>query len=710
MTARRAAHLFQRVRADNDADADLLHRFAAGRDAAAFAALVRRHGPLVFGVCRRALGRVHDAEDAFQAVFLVLAQKAGQLRDTRLLSAWLYGVAWRIAKKAKRRAARRREEPQAVLPEPATADTPMSDLGPVLDEELAALPAAYRDAILACDVGGLSRADAAAQLGVPEGTLSSRLAAGRKKLADRLARRGVTLAVVATMATAGVSDALVQQAVETVTLWAAGGVVPKPVAELTHGGFKMVRSVVLLATSLLAAGAVGVGLADDPVKPPPKPDARPAEVKADAKPAEGVRYGVPKMRKSAEVHVNKIESLSWTPDGKWIAIEGSGVFQRLRAATSGTDKVEKTSLRQESGIFFYPADLSQTEPETVLAGPLRDAQSSGRQGMSSRQQGNRSLKLSADGRTALLFAGSSGKINSSLQAGLVPIFDKNNRPIVPQPANKDYPDPVVMTVLEPEFGEVLGYTPDGKSLATLSRGDGDKWEDVKVVLRDAKTGDVRETILEAPTTTGVRLSGDDLQYVVRWIGTRTSVDAIQVAVRGPKPVRWTAKPPADMKPGQVLFSRDYRRVYVAYHWNRTEENAAKPDDAQDRRDPSFARSGGRKRFRPGCALIGYETATGGEVSRMTYGETPQGRIDLSADGRLLASQFSDSGSYLAILDTTDGTVVKKWPLEANGTRSSVFFAFSPTEPKLIVAEPVADDVPNPNRATSLGVWEFPTAK
>ena len=195
MTANRTAPFLARMLpASDEPDAELVRRYAASRDPAAFESLVRRHGALVFAICRRTLGREHDAEDAFQAAFLVLAQKAGRIREPRLLSAWLYGVAVRVANKAKARAARRREEARAEVPEPLTADVEaVSDIGPVLDAELAALPEWYRQAVLLCDVQELSRTEAAARLGIPEGTLSSRLAVGRKRLAARLARRGVAL-------------------------------------------------------------------------------------------------------------------------------------------------------------------------------------------------------------------------------------------------------------------------------------------------------------------------------------------------------------------------------------------------------------------------------------------------------------------------------------------------------------------------------------
>jgi len=176
-------------------DAQLLERFLAERDEAAFEALVRRYGPMVFGVCQRVLGQRHDAEDAFQATFLVLACKAAAVRDRGAVSSWLYGVAYRTAGKTRARAARRRvKEREAAVPEARSDKHHHDDVSRLLDLELSRLPEKYRGPVLLCDLEGTSRKDAALRLGLPEGTLSSRLATARSMLAKRLTRRGLALA------------------------------------------------------------------------------------------------------------------------------------------------------------------------------------------------------------------------------------------------------------------------------------------------------------------------------------------------------------------------------------------------------------------------------------------------------------------------------------------------------------------------------------
>ena len=176
-------------------DGQLLGRFLATRDESAFAALVRRHGPMVLGVCRRVVGDYHDAEDSFQATFLVLARKAASLVEGQSLGCWLYQVAYNTARRAGAAGARRRtmERQMDEMPQREVAPPPARDWLPLLDRELSRLPEKYRSAIVLCDLEGKTRREAAGQLRIPEGTLSSRLAVGRQLLAKHSAGCGVAL-------------------------------------------------------------------------------------------------------------------------------------------------------------------------------------------------------------------------------------------------------------------------------------------------------------------------------------------------------------------------------------------------------------------------------------------------------------------------------------------------------------------------------------
>jgi RNA polymerase sigma factor (sigma-70 family) len=192
-------HLFKvaRGRAGGElTDGQLLESFLAKREEAVFEAMVHRHGPMVLAVCRRVLGHVQDAEDAFQGAFLVLLRKAGGIHPREKVADWLYGVTCRVALKARVARQRRlaREKPLSACHEPQASE-PNRDWLPLLDRELQALPAKYRLPIILCDLEGKSARQAAGQLGWREGTLSGRLCRGRALLCRRLSRRGFTLSV-----------------------------------------------------------------------------------------------------------------------------------------------------------------------------------------------------------------------------------------------------------------------------------------------------------------------------------------------------------------------------------------------------------------------------------------------------------------------------------------------------------------------------------
>jgi RNA polymerase sigma factor (sigma-70 family) len=253
-------------------DGELLSRFLAGCEEAAFAALVRRHGPMVLGVCRRVLGNLHDAEDAFQATFLVLVRRADAIVPRDLVGNWLYGVAFRTALEAKVTRARHKAKERQV-----TARSGMQDVVEeaaqrerlqLLDQELSRLPDRYRVPIVLCDLEGRTHREAARTVGCPEATLSTRLLRARQLLARRLASRGLawaggTLAVVLgkEVARAGVSAPLVTSTIHAATAVAAGravaAVASNRVAALTNG---VLKTMLLHRLKALAVVAALVGL------------------------------------------------------------------------------------------------------------------------------------------------------------------------------------------------------------------------------------------------------------------------------------------------------------------------------------------------------------------------------------------------------------------------------------------------------------------
>ncbi len=254
-------------------DEQLLERFVSRRDEVgeeAFAELVQRHGPMVLGVCRRVLGDAHDAEDAFQATFLVLARKAATVVRREKVASWLYGVAVRTAKEARVRAARRRAREERVskradVDPPGDESSSLDELRAVLDEELARLPARHRGPIVLCELEGLPRPEAARRLGIPEGTLSSRLARARARLRDRLAMRGVTLSVAALSAAlirearaAAVPFSLFESTVEAAALVAAGPITAASVPAISAAAASLSEGVI---HTMLVAKIKGIVLA-----------------------------------------------------------------------------------------------------------------------------------------------------------------------------------------------------------------------------------------------------------------------------------------------------------------------------------------------------------------------------------------------------------------------------------------------------------------
>ena len=245
-------------------DAELLTAFVGSQDAEAFAELVRRHGPMVWAVCRHTLTDPDDADDAFQATFLALVRSARSIRTGAAVGGWLHGVAVRVCTKLRRSEARRRQrEHKAACPE---ADRPIPDstwdgLLSAVHEEVQNLPEAERTAFVLCDLEGVRQPDAAERLGWKLGTLSGRLTKARQRLLERLTSRGLTPALVAgglgigATSHAAVPDDLVHNVV---VLSKAGGAVPQAILKLVTGVVPMSRTKLFVAAAV-AAGGLSLG-------------------------------------------------------------------------------------------------------------------------------------------------------------------------------------------------------------------------------------------------------------------------------------------------------------------------------------------------------------------------------------------------------------------------------------------------------------------
>ncbi len=255
-------------------DAQLLERFFSQRDAGAFEALVVRHGPMVLSVCRRILRDPHDAEDAFQATFLVLVKSGGAIRGRDALASWLHQVAHRVALRANSAAARRRSLERKVgemAVAPSNELQASDDMLSLLDEEIARLPEKHRLAIVYCDLEGLTQEQAAEQLGWSKRTLQHRLAKGRAQLRHRLTRRGLapegaTLGVALALPSPGplsaaCLQAIVRVAVASVDSTRTVGVVSAAVQQMVREELKvlLLQRLTWASATLLAAGLVAGG-------------------------------------------------------------------------------------------------------------------------------------------------------------------------------------------------------------------------------------------------------------------------------------------------------------------------------------------------------------------------------------------------------------------------------------------------------------------
>jgi RNA polymerase sigma factor (sigma-70 family) len=392
----RAVVLEQVRRLAEPPDAELLHRFVTARDEAAFEGLVRRHGPLVYGLCRRLLHDAHAADDVFQASFLVLARKAGSVRKPAGLASWLYGVASRLAVNARRKIQRRRrhEVSAADLPPDSVSVSPhcperhtmatnpqdvlsAAELRVALQEELGRLPDKYRSPLFLCGCAGQTTREAARALGCPEPTLKSRLRRGRELLRDRLARRGFVLSSAATMgllpaavARAAVPAALMAKTARAALLFLArqtlAGLGRTEAVRLAEGLLRgPVRRnlacglLTLMSLTLFGSAAMLLGGYSDPHasmnSAPPLGDRRAVAVdpQGDPLPTGAVaRLGTVRWR-----HGNTASFVAFMPDGKGLLSGGEDATARLWDVATGQE-LRRFKLTPHRGTGYVPLALS----------------------------------------------------------------------------------------------------------------------------------------------------------------------------------------------------------------------------------------------------------------------------------------------------------------------------------------------------------------
>lgn len=523
---------------DAAADGQLLGRFVQSRDADAFAALVRRLGPTVLAVCRRVCPDAHLAEDAFQAAFLVLARKADSVRPREKVAVWLHGVAYRTAAKARSllAARRRRETASPTLPETPVPEVAVTDDDTLrrLDAAIAALPERLRGPVVLCELDGRSRKEAATRLGIPEGTLSSRLAEARKRLGDRL-RPTVAAAVSLTLAARTAEAAVSGVASETVLTLARGAMTMMLVQKL-----KFPTLVGLAMLTFAAAGTVLLSV--PPVQSAPVPKV--------VKPAGG-RIGVtkggvlyllnPDGKATHEFDVEEEWKLEWLEGPCRVCPSPNGGFPVAVLVPREKDEDKRRGIppRHELRLIRSPDDSKGevVKVEEKLSGELVWSRSGKRFYVSTRaDKGSKDTYLAVDPTT--------GKAT----AVAVP---EGHRLV------GEAPDGTLVTVV----GVELGRAPKGEHKLYRVSADGKAVETLKPLPWEGRPGELdlspdgRTVLTRAhdPDTASDRLVAFDTATGGTTAIAPKGLDGVRVGVRQ---VRWS---PDGKRVGFVYQRRDQKQ-------------------------------------------------------------------------------------------------------------------------------------------------------
>jgi RNA polymerase sigma factor (sigma-70 family) len=694
-------------------DVQLLERFCQGREEAAFATLMHRHGGLVWGVCRHVLRQEQDAEDAFQATFLVLAQQAAAIRKREALPSWLHGTAFRIAMRAKRDAGRRRTREarvEAGRPNPSSSESAWQDLQAALDEEVQRLPQRQRAVFVLCALEGKSQAEAADVLGWGPRAVSGTLARARQRLRTRLAARGITLtAVLAGIAVAGRSAGAAPVALANATLRAAlagtgPAAVSARVATLVQGAvrevfpmkLKVLTALVVLAATVGGATAVWPAAPAEPPTPPAETAAPAAKPEDKADEGAGAESPLPggalaRLGTSRFRHAYVVSSLAYSPDGKEIA-SGShlGTVRFWDPASGKQLRVLNAHDGGVIGLAYSPDgkvlatgswdrtirlwDVATGAPLRTLAGHASEA---------SRLVFSPDGKVLASGGkdgTARLWDPASGQALSTMTAhngevrGLA--FSDDGKRLATSGTDK------MVYVWDAESGKKLAtceghensaesvvFSPDGKTLASCGR-------DTTLRLWDSKTGKQTRSLKHDSWLERVAFSPDGKLLAIAggWGG---KVYLWDLAAGGDKP-RWTGRQPQSIS---VAFSPDGKKL-AGVGWEPTvrvwdvatgrEEGAAPVAGHTGWVQAVAVLPGGKTAVSAGSdgAVIVWDVARGRELRRMEGHKERVHCLAVAPDCKTIATGGRDK--MVRLWDVATGKELSK--ITAGGLVTGLAFA------------------------------------
>jgi RNA polymerase sigma factor (sigma-70 family) len=676
-------------------DAQLLQRFLAGRETAAFETLLRRHGPMVWAVCRQVLHDPHEAEDAFQATFLVLLHKAGTLAQPERLGNWLYGTAYFTARNARVSASRRRARERlvrALAPSCTILEVEMDDDKQILLEELSRLPEKYRVPVVLCELQGRGRREVARQLGWAEGTVSSRLARARVLLRQRLARRGVTLvagpvalALTSPGVEASVPVALAAATVKTARLLAAGqagaaAAGAAPAIALMQGVLHARSATRLTAVAwllMLAVLAGGVSLAAQHVFTDQSPQtkveglAQPAARRLDVPasdlygdplpPGALARLGSIRLRPGTEV-----TALAFSADGRVLA--SVPIYtNRVQLWDVATGK----PLRQFTGhsapviqLAFSPGGrrlVSGSLDHTVRVWDVGAGVDLQRitvplPGNFALSPDGRTLAVSNEDKTVHLWDLAQGKDILSLKTGLEATIRKGFEP------------------------EALAFSADGKELATAEDGTLRVWE--------VATGRLRGTFA-AGRFGSVTAATFTPEGVIAVSGYVNGPNSLWKAAKGKPPVLITLVRQAPQTRGCVAISPDGKtvllgttlhepRLYDAATGKMLHGLTGLPGNA---RSAAFSADGKTLAVGvTGGTLHLWDTATGKERSPVGEHNRWLEAVAFSHDGQTLVTASADG--VLRVWEPATGRALGQLPVRAPAFPAGV--AYSPDGQRLAV--------------------------